>query len=634
MMARIKIFLLTFLLWTIVGMTSKIVFLLAYHALLDDATLSEQLLVMWYGTRLDIAIAGYLTLLPGLLLIISLWYSGRIMRVIWNGYFAITAAIAALAYVANIGLYGYWGFPLDNTPLLYLKTSPADAMASLTFWQIILSLAAIAITAILIYKLHITLPETVKPEKVIGKVKCLGILILLEATLILPIRGGIGTGTNHTGSVYFSSNIRLNHAAVNPIFCFIESSLHQEEIGTKYRFMPDDEATALFSELSYTNLREDTAIIDLRKETADTDIRKDTTDTIEDCCFNEAIKQLRDTRPNIILITLEGFSDTVIRVKGVTPNLERLTHEGLYFSNFYANSFRTDRALVSVHSGLPAQTTMSIMDIPRKSTSLPSIAGTLSKNGYNTVFYYGGDINYSNMRSYFMGTGFQQCVSDKNFPLEQHTGKWGVADGAVYDRMIADIKGSAKEPFFYSIMTESSHEPFDVPNYKKLDDEVLNSFAYADECLGKFIEQLKALPLWNSTMVVVVPDHLGAFPANPDNYKYWRYHSPLIITGGVIKNPMVCRVIGSQIDIAATLLGMLGIDHSDFTYSKDMLDSSAPHFAFFTFPDAMGMVTDSNRIFFDNTSNKLISAEGTSTDLLTKKAKAFLQKVYDDLDRR
>ena len=150
MMARIKIFLLTFLLWTIVGMTSKIVFLLAYHALLDDATLSEQLLVMWYGTRLDIAIAGYLTLLPGLLLIISLWYSGRILRVIWNGYFAITAAIAALAYVANIGLYGYWGFPLDNTPLLYLKTSPADAMASLTFWQIILSLAAIAITAILI----------------------------------------------------------------------------------------------------------------------------------------------------------------------------------------------------------------------------------------------------------------------------------------------------------------------------------------------------------------------------------------------------------------------------------------------------------------------------------------------------
>ena len=145
---------------------------------------------------------------------------------------------------------------------------------------------------------------------------------------------------------------------------------------------------------------------------------------------------------------------------------------------------------------------------------------------------------------------------------------------------------------------------------------------------------LKALPLWNNTMIVIVPDHLGAFPANPDNYKYWRYHSPLIITGGVIKKPAVCSVIGSQIDIAATLLGMLGIDHSDFTYSKDMLDSSAPHFAFFTFPDAMGMVTDSNRIFFDNTSNKLISAEGTSTDLLTKKAKAFLQKVYDDLDKR
>jgi phosphoglycerol transferase MdoB-like AlkP superfamily enzyme len=277
---------------------------------------------------------------------------------------------------------------------------------------------------------------------------------------------------------------------------------------------------------------------------------------------------------------------------------------------------------------------MSVMDNPRISTSLPSIAGTLSKNGYATTFYYGGDINYSNMRSYFVGTGFHTIVSDKDFPRELHTGKWGVADGAVYDRIIADIKASHDEPFFLSIMTESSHEPFDVPNYKRVDDEVLNAFSYADDCLGRFIAQLKELPCWDNTIVVIVPDHLGAFPSNIDNYQYWRYHAPLIILGGMMKTNVKCDVVGSQIDISATLFGLLGISHEEFTYSKDLLDNSAPHFAFFTFPDAMGMITDSSRVIFDNTANQAVSPEGAYTDSLTQKAKAYLQKLYDDIDKR
>ena len=230
----------------------------------------------------------------------------------------------------------------------------------------------------------------------------------MDTMLLLPIRGGIGTGTNHTGSVYFSDNNRLNHAAVNPIFSFVESVTHQEEIGTKYRFMENVEAEKLFKELTYSRLKEN----------------------------SEYINQ----HPNVILITLESFSDTIMAVHGITPNLRRLAREGIWFTNFYANSFRTDRALVSIHSGLPAQPTMSVMDIPHKSTSLPSIAGQLAKNGYKTVFYYGGDINYSNMRSYFMGTGFQQVVSESDFPSKKRISKWGVADGDVFDRMLTDIK--------------------------------------------------------------------------------------------------------------------------------------------------------------------------------------------------
>jgi len=614
-MRRVGTFLYVFLLWTLLGMVSKVTFLLLYHSLLSDVAVGEQLLTLWHGLRLDIAVAGYLTVLPGVLLVMTVWSKKRLLRYLWNGYFALTAAVAALAYVANLGLYAYWGFPLDNTPLLYIRTSPADAMASLEWWHYIAIPVCIGAVTTVVTRTAMRLYP--RDAKRLGGGKALAystLLLMLTALLLLPIRGGIGTGTNHTGSVYFSDNIRLNHAAVNPIFSFVEAVLHREEIGTKYRFMDDGEATALFDTMTCTTLRRDT-------------LQQGGT-------LQGATTQKRHT--NVVLIVLESFSDTVMRVKGVTPCLLRLAHEGLYFDRFYANSFRTDRALVAIHSALPAQPTMSVMDLPRKSTTLPSIAGALAREGYSTTFYYGGDINYSNMRSYFMGTGFQRVVTDVDFPARQRTGKWGVADGPVFDRMLDDIKAApADRPFFSSIMTVSSHEPFDVPDYHRIkDNAALNAFAYTDYCLGRFMDSLRTLPCWQHTLVAIVPDHLGAFPEQADNYQPWRYHVPLILTGGALQQHGTCHTVGAQTDIAATLLAMLGIGHEEFTYSKDLLDPQAPHFAFFDFPDAMGMVTDSSLVVYDITTDRVQHEQGKGTaDLLTR-SKAYLQKLYDDLERR
>ena len=189
-------------------------------------------------------------------------------------------------------------------------------------------------------------------------------------------------------------------------------------------------------------------------------------------------------------------------------------------------------------------------------------------------------------------------------------------------------------------MTESSHEPFDVPNYNRIKTSPeLNAFAYADDCLGRFIAELKKLSCWKNTIVVIVPDHLGAYPANADNYQQWRFRVPLILSGGATESIKAeaqrsLDVIGSQIDIAATLLGMLGMDHSEFTYSKNLFDPAAPHFAFFTFPDAMGITTTNGRIVYDNISNKVAQQTGTNTASLVKQAQAYLQKLYDDLEKR
>ena len=597
-MKPIKTLIAIFVLWTIVGMVSKIPFLLMYNGSMS----TDWLLVISHGLRLDIAIAGYLSMIPGLILLIQEIKAYSWYRWLWKGYFFITSLLYSLAIIANLGLYGYWGFPLDNTPLLYLRTSPKDAFASVPIWQTIAFLAIIILVAWIIYKVFVRVTKQSESAHTPIQRLCYAVgLLILTAAMIIPIRGGFSTGTNHTGSVYFSPDIKLNHAAVNPAFCFFESVSHQkQDLSTMYRFMEDKDAEKIFQGMIKT--------ASIQKERND---------------------------KNVLLIILESFSDSIMHIPGATPQINKLSTEGLYFPNFYASSTRTDRALASILSGVPAQPTMTILDVPRISNSLPSLASSLKQRGYTTHFYYGGDTNYSNMQSYLMATGFQKVTSETDFPAKELICKWGAPDEYVYNRLLNDIKEDEADgkgrKWFKAILTESSHEPFDVP-YKSKDaniasSDVLNAFAYSDKCLGDFINKMKTLPCWSNTMVVIVADHLGAFPEDIDNYKQWRYHIPFIILNADMDIDV--NVIAGQIDIPATILSILGYDHREFLFSKDMRDADAPHFAFFSFPDAMGMVKDGSFMVYDNNSNQL---QGVPE--LESPAKAYLQKLYDYLSKK
>ena len=607
-MKPIKTLIAIFVIWTIVGMVSKIPFLLMYNGSMS----TDWLLVISHGLRLDIAIAGYLSMIPGLILIIQEIKAYRWYRWLWKGYFFITSLLYSLAIIANLGLYGYWGFPLDNTPLLYLRTSPKDAFASVPIWQTIALLVIIILVAWIIYNIFVRITkQSESAHTPIQRLYYTVGLLILTAAMIIPIRGGFSTGTNHTGSVYFSPDIKLNHAAVNPAFCFFESVSHQkQDLSTMYRYMEDKDAEKIFQGMIKTSNSEELRV------------------------KSEELKS-GNLEQNVLLIILESFSDSIMHIPGATPQINKLSTEGLYFPDFYASSTRTDRALASILSGVPAQPTMTILDVPRISNSLPSLASSLKRRGYTTHFYYGGDTNYSNMQSYLMATGFQKVTSETDFPAKERICKWGAPDEYVYNRLLNDIKEDEADgkgrKWFKAILTESSHEPFDVPYKSKntniASSDVLNAFAYSDKCLGDFINKMKALPCWSNTMVVIVADHLGAFPEDIDNYKQWRYHIPFIILNANMDFDV--NVIAGQIDIPATILSLLGYNHHEFLFSKDMRDADAPHFAFFSFPDAMGMIEDGRFIVYDNNSNQLQGAPE-----LESPAKAYLQKLYDYLSKK
>lgn len=605
---RLKAFVFTYLLFVLVFVLQKPAFVLYYGIFLQEGSAAAFFNIILHGLKLDASLAGYLTALPALMLIVSVFVNGKWLATAAKIYFGIVAVLLSAIFTVDMGLYEYWGFRLDATPLFYFFSSPKDALASVSVWTVVGGVLVFLVYAALLYLLfaYCLLRRPLNPVR--RKALSAAVLVLLTGLLFIPIRGGFTVSTMNVGKVYFSSDMRLNHAATNPAFSLMESLAKQKDFSKQYRFMPQASADSLFAEMTYV-------------------AKADSIDSL-----------LTTARPDILMIIMESFSSHLMTELGgepdIAPNLDSISREGVLFTNFYANSFRTDRGLVAVLSGYPAQPTTSIMKYPRKTQSLPAIASALAENGYTPQYYYGGDADFTNMRSYLMASGFERIVSDVDFPVSKRLSKWGAHDDEVFKRLYNDMAADTAQGKrkFRVVQTSSSHEPFEVP-YRRLTNDRLNAFAFTDSIIGDFMRRFKELPQWQNTLVVLVPDHLGAYPENIDNLTPERYRIPLILTGGAVKVPRRIDAYGSQQDIAATLLAQLGIGHSDFVFSKDMLDTKASHFAFFTVPDAMGIADSCGTVIYDNVSGKVAFAEGDTAGI-RRRAEAYLQKLYDDLSKR
>lgn len=627
MKERVIRFVQTYILLVCIFMLQKPMFMLYHKALYQDVPWWDWLRVMGHGLPLDFSLSGYLTALPGFFLIFSAWTLSKGLYRLCCFYFGLVSLLLALIFIVDLGLYSYWGFRLDATPLFYFFSSPGDALASITLWQVFAGVFGIAAYAAILYGLFygVLLRKSAWKQMKLPyrRLSVSSVLLLLTGVLFIPIRGGFTVSTMNVGKVYFSNELRLNHAAINPVFSLMESLTKQRNFGEQYRFMKAAEAGRIYAQLL------DPAV------PGSGILRPDSVSHQAD-----SLRSLFNTKkPDVLLVVLESFSSHLMSVlggqRGIAVQLDSLSHEGILFTHFYANSFRTDRGLVSILSGYPAQPTTSIMKYPRKTQSLPSIAASLKKAGYRAEYYYGGDADFTNMRSYLVSSGFERIVSDQDFPVSERLSKWGVHDHLVFARLLEDLKEETSQdtPRFRVLQTSSSHEPFEVP-YRRLKNDKLNAFAYTDNCVGEFVKQFRQMPQWKNTVIVFVPDHLGAWPENMDNLSVERFQIPLLMVGGAVKGPRRIGVYGSQQDLAATLLAQLGLSHGEFQFSKDLMDPYAPHFAFFTIPDAWGMVTADNRLVYDCQSDAVVLDEGKNKGKHLQAGKAYLQKLYDDIAER
>lgn len=598
-----------------------------------DNIFTELPAVIWHGLPLDLSMAGYLSVIPGFLSIAVVWLKRDLVKPIMNIYFIIASLFITCSFLLNASLYPYWKYPLDSTPLFYFFTSPADAIASVSIWQVILSIVILIVLTVGVwFTLRMRGEKRQQYSRYAYGYGGFGsgkrnrfddfdrhrgrtsiILLLLTGLLFLPIRGGITVSTMNTGQVYFSQNAYLNHSAVNPLFSLFESITHQEDFASQYRFMKDKEADKIFATMTSTS-------------------DENTYPLLNEATFKKGT-------PDILIVIMESFASDIMpsmgSYKDVAVCLDSIAQQSILFTRFYANSFRTDRGMVSILSGYPAQPTTSIMRYPRKTSQLPSIARNLAKyKNYKTTYYYGGDADFCNMRSYLVSQGYQHIISDANFPIEDKLSKWGVPDHILAAKMMEDIKAqqNEKRPMLRILQTSSSHEPFEVP-YHRLKDKRLNAFAYTDSVMGAIVREYRKLPRWKNTLIVFVPDHVGGYKENLNDHDRSRYQIPLILAGGAISRPMKVGIIGSQHDIAATLLGQLGVEHREFTFSKNMMSDATPKFAFFAVNDAFGIVSEENSLIYDNRAKRIVYDKGEKGFNL-KRGQAYLQKIYDDLAKK
>ena len=569
---------------------------------------ADYMQVMIHGASLDAATAGYLTAFPFLLVLISIWFRKFPLKKILYGYYILAAALISIIFVVDMALYTFWGFKLDASVFLYID-SQKEALASVSVGFILLRvLAILLLIALNSWVLLKITPSvlTATRKRIAGTAG----MLLLGGVLFIIIRGGVTESTSNIGQVYFSNEPFLNHSAVNPDFSLLSSMGKSQDFASEFNFFDEEKRAALFDGLY---------------PTTDGD---------------SIIQVLNTKRPNILIILMEGFGGAFVEPLGglpdVTPHFNRLSKEGVFFTNCYANSFRTDRGTVCTFSGYLGLPTASVMKIPAKSRTLPAIAEGLSKAGYKTDFLYGGDINFTNMKSYLLSTGYQRLTANTDFSLaEQTSNAWGVNDDITFEYLYNQLRNRKEEgPWHTAFLTLSSHEPFEVP-YHRLEDKIPNAFAYTDECLGKFVDRLKQTPAWKDLLVICLPDHGFYYPREGSNAMPRFYHIPLLWLGGAVKQPMQVDKIMNQTDLAATLLGQLGLEHTAFTFSRNVLGSDYKYpFAFYSFNNGFSFRDSTGVTVFDNNSGSILFDEPEADESRLDKGKAILQTVYDDLGNR
>ena len=257
------------------------------------------------------------------------------------------------------------------------------------------------------------------------------------------------------------------------------------------------------------------------------------------------------------------------------------TGESLLFTNMLADGNRTIRGLEAIFSSFPPLPGDSILARDR-TDGVETLATVLKRDGYNTLFLYGGRGTFDFITRYTLPNGWDRLIEEKDFINPVHTSAFGVSDEDLLQRGVLEMRALHEkgQPFLTSFMTVSNHLPFTFPEGRIKEKSGTSgrkgAVRYTDWALGDFFKRCKKEKFWQDTIFVVVADH-GARVIGSQTIPLKSYAIPLVITGpAVVKAPRQVETPGCQLDVAPTILGLIGRPYDSIFYGRDLLKDESP----------------------------------------------------------
>lgn len=605
MRSRLRFLVLLLLIVLSTFLVGKVAFML-YNASISPFGCRDVVDVLWHGLSMDLSTTNYVLVLPAVACLATIWWAELPLRKVLIPYYIIVGVLLGAIIGGDAFLYEFWKFKLNAAIFSYMQ-NVEGTVNSVSLWFIVSRFLVVLMGIIVFVWACIRLTPR-RIETSCHRVLCTLGMVLTGGVMFVMIRGGVQESTMNVGKAYYSQHLFLNHSAVNPAFSLLSSISSSKDFSKQFDYLQESELSQTFD--------------GLYPVPAD-----DITDTL-----------LSVRRPNVLIVLMESFGAKFVEelggIPGVSPNMSRLIKEGVFWRNYYANSFRTDRGTVSAYSGFVSYPTASLMKLNDHNQNLPGIARTMRHEGYTTSYMYGGDIDVMGMRGYLVRCGYEQLFSESDFTIaEENESKWGVNDSVSAGRVLDIIRtkdATGDKPWLMGYLTLSSHEPFEVP-YHRLEDQKLNAFAFTDACVGRLVDSLKTMPVWDNLLVVLMPDHGFLYDLTYEDPEF--FHCPMLWLGGAIKGPRTMDVLMNQSDFCATLLSQMGISHSDYPWSRNVLSTTYTQpFVYSTFPSGI-MYKDSTGVsVYDITSQKSISERPAPNAMRLRRAKAILQTSYDKLE--
>lgn len=615
MLKSLFFFLRFFLFWLLFFFIDRLIFIFIYHRQLSAVSFSERAATFYHAIPLDLSMTAYLAVIPLLSYIYWLLNGRKIVELKWlSVYHKILIVLFSILAVVNFNIYREWGSKVNAKALGFAFHSPKEAMASSASSPVGLSISLL----VLLIALGLFLQRFVVSRKLTFTATPIWIRLIACVMLIggnfLLIRGGLGGSPITQSMAYFSKEQVLNHAAVNTEWNLLSSVLAAKMTKANPYIYLDSQQAMQDTKALYSTA-------------------KDTT-----------VNLLNTTRPNVVMVIIESFTADLTKTlgneDGITPHFDSLMHSGVLFSRIYSPGSRTDKGLVAAIAGFPTLAAGSIVKWPEKMQKIPAISQVLFKNGYQTSFFYGGESEFDNYKAFILSHSYQKLIDKNSFKGSEMKSRWGKYDELVFARQITDLS-QEKQPFFSTLLTLTNHEPYEVPGKPKFGNadnvaKFKSTAYYTDSCINAYLTNARKQAWYKNTLFIFVADHGHVLPKNRQDISVpQRYHIPLLFYGPVIKEEFRGKKfdrVGSQTDIAATLLAQLNLPAGAFTWSKNLLNPYTRPFAFFSWDNGMGFIDNEQCVTFDNVGKMILYNSNPSDEQQTVKtldhAKAYLQNVY------